>query len=167
MAIKKHISIFLNGMLILAFILFVLDGFTSFEIKNQIIKSFAYFGIIIFPPLSLIWNIINFKAQKWKIIGFIFPAFIIIGILILGPLDIVVSSSAWKTQKIIYKNKSLNFNKVEFQIQDVGALGYNKRTVEVIYLTNLFMIVNNVENNIYNKPKWIKIDKKTNELKLP
>ncbi len=51
-------------------------------------------------------------------------------------------------------------------MQDVGALGYNKRTVEVIYLTDLFMIVNPVEKDIDKRVEWTKVDKEVNELGL-
>ena len=51
-------------------------------------------------------------------------------------------------------------------MQDVGALGYNKRTVEVTYLTGLFMIVEPVENNIGERVEWVKVDKEVNELGL-
>jgi len=164
MKTKKHISNFLNGIFILTICLFALDGLTSFEIKNQMIKSFSYFGIIILVPLILTWNLLNFKEIKWKLIGSILPVLTIIGILIIGPEKIIFSSSSWKTQKVIYQNGHLNFKKVEFQMQDIGAFGYNKRTVEVIYLTKLFMIISPIENDIKERVEWIKVDKEINEL---
>ncbi|MEQ8546265.1 MAG: hypothetical protein RIC03_00050 [Cyclobacteriaceae bacterium] len=130
------------------------------------IKSFAYFGIMVLTPLTLIWNLWNFKTRKWKIIGSTLPTLTLVGVLIIGPLKIVFSSSAWKTQTVIYQNGHLNFKKVEFQMQDVGALGYNKRTVEVIYLTDLFMIVSPVEKDIDERVEWVKVDKEINELGL-
>ena len=81
-------------------------------------------------------------------------------------MKIAFSSSAWRTQKILYQNGHLNNKRVEFQMQDVGALGYNKRTVEVTYLTGLFMIVEPVENNIGERVEWVKVDKEVNELGL-
>jgi hypothetical protein len=164
MITKKHISRFLNGIFILTICLFILDALTSFEIKSQIIKSFTYFGIIILSPLTLIWNLLNFKTRKMKLIGSIIPVLTLIGILIIGPVKIVLSSSSWKTQKVIYQNGHLNFKKVEFQMKDIGALGYNKRTVEVIYLTNLFMIISPVENDIDKRVEWVKVDCEINEL---
>lgn len=166
MTIKKYISTLLNGIFILTILFFVLDGLTSFEIKSQAIKSFTYFGIMILTPLALIWNLWNFKSRKWKVIGSTIPTLTLIGILIIGPLRIVFSASAWKTQKVIYQNGHLNFKKVEFQMQDVGTFGYNKRTVEVIYLTDLFMIVSPVEKDIDDRVEWIKVDKEINELGL-
>ncbi|RIJ42329.1 hypothetical protein [Pontibacter oryzae] len=166
MTFKKYISTVLNGIFILTTLLFALDGLTSFEIKSQAIKSFTYFGIIVLTPLTLIWNLWTFKTGKWKIIGSTIPTLTIIGILIIGHLKIAFSSSAWRTQKVIYQNGHLDFKKVEFQMQDVGALGYNKRIVEVIYLTDLFMIVSPVEKDIDDRVEWVKVDKEVNELGL-
>jgi hypothetical protein len=38
----------------------------------------------------------------------------------------------WKTQTILYQNKHLFNRTIEFQLQDKGALGFNKRTVDRI-----------------------------------
>ncbi len=157
--IKKYIATILNGIFILTLLLLTLDGLTSFEIKCQTIKSFTYFGIMILTPLTLIWSLWSFKTRKWRIISSSLPILTIVGILIIGPLKIALSSSAWRTQKVIYQNGHLKFKKVEFQMQDVGALGYNKRTVEVIYLTDLFMLVSPVEKDIYDRVEWVKVDK--------
>ncbi|MEE9406965.1 MAG: hypothetical protein V3V28_02700 [Polaribacter sp.] len=148
---KIYIPRFLNRIFILIVGLFVLDGLASFDIKSQIIKSVTYFGIMILTPLVLIWNLWHFKKTKWKIISLTLPILTLIGVLIIGPMKIIFSSRNWKTQKVLYQNKHLAFKKVEFQMQDVGGLGYNKRTVEVIYLTDLFMIVSPVEKDIDKK----------------
>jgi hypothetical protein len=165
MKTKKHISALLNGIFILTILLFILDGLTPLNIKSQAIKSFTYFGILVVTPLTLFWNLWTFKTKKWKIIGVTLPVFTLIGILIIGPLNIVFSASAWKTQKVMYQNKHLNYKKVEFQVQDIGALGYNKRTVEVLYLTDWFMIVDHITKNIDKRVEWIKVDKEVNKLK--
>jgi len=81
-------------------------------------------------------------------------------------MKILFSSGAWRTQTILYQNGHLTFKKVEFQMQDIGALGYNKRTVEVIYLTPLFMLTSEVPNDIDKRVEWIKVDKDINELNL-
>ena len=81
-------------------------------------------------------------------------------------MKIMFSSESWKTQTILYQNGHLPFKKVEFQMQDLGALGHNKRTVEVIYLTDLFMIVSPVKKDIDNRVEWVKVDEEVNELGL-
>jgi len=166
MTITKYISRILNGFFVLILLLFVLDMLTSFEIKSQTIKSFAYFGIMALSPFTLLWNLWAFKTRKGIIIGSTLPILALIGILIIGPIHIGYSSSAWKTKKVLYQNAHLGFKKVELQMQDVGALGYNKRTVEVTYLTHMFMIINPVEKDIDNRVEWVKVDKEVNELEL-
>ena len=113
---------------------------------------------MIVTPLVLIWNVWQVKTKTRKIIGSILPVLSLIAILIIGPSKIAFSSSAWKTEKILYQNGHLNFKKVELQSQDIGALGYNKRTVEVIYLTDLFMIISPVEKDIEKRVEWIKVN---------
>lgn len=158
MTINKYISILLNGVFILTLLFFTLDGLTSFVIKSQILKSYTYYGSMIVTPIVLIWNVWQVKTKTRKIIGSILPVLSLIGILIIGPSKIAFSSSAWKTEKILYQNGHLNFKKVELQSQDIGALGYNKRTVEVIYLTDLFMIISPVEKDIEKRVEWIKVN---------
>ena len=51
-------------------------------------------------------------------------------------------------------------------MQNVGARGYNKRIVQVLYLTPFFMITNEAPNDIDKRIEWIRIDKDVNELKL-
>lgn len=117
-------------------------------------------------PLTLIWNLWSFKSRKWRITGISIPTLTLIGILIIGPLKISFSASAWRTQKVLYQNGHFDFKKVEFQMQDVGAFGYNKRTVEVTYLTDLFMIVSPVKQDLDKSVEWGKVDKEVNELGL-
>ena len=166
MTVKNNISTILNGIFILTVVLFLLDGITSFEIKNQLVKSYTYFGIMVLTPPTLVWNMWTFKKIYKNIKGFALPAISLIGIMIIGPMKIMSSSGSWKTQTVLYQNEHLTFNKVEFQMQDVGALGYNKRIVEVLYLTPFFIITSEIPNDIETRVEWIKVDKEINELDL-
>ena len=150
----------------LTVVLFLLDGLTSFDIKSQGIKSFFFFGLLIGTPLTLIWNAWIIKTRNGKFIGTVFPTIILALILVVGPMKILFTTGAWRTQTILYQNGYLSYKTVEFQMQDVGALGYNKRTVEVFYLTPLFMITSEVPTDIDNKVEWVKVDKGVNELGL-
>ncbi|ULQ57150.1 hypothetical protein KJS94_02925 [Flavihumibacter rivuli] len=136
------------------------------DIKNQTLKSIVYFGLLIGTLLTLIWNVITLTTTTRKIICAILPTTVLTLILIAGPMKILFLTGAWRTQTILYQNGHLNFNTVEFQMQDVGALGYNKRTVEVFYLTPLFMITSEVPNDIDKRVEWIKVDKDVNELEI-
>ena len=81
-------------------------------------------------------------------------------------MRIVFSTGAWRTQRILYQNGHLSFKTVEFQMQDMGSLGYNRRTVEVLYLTPLFIVASETPNDIEKRVEWIKVDKEVNELGL-
>jgi hypothetical protein len=115
-------------------------------------------------PLTLLWNFFAIKTKPKRIIWTVFPTIILILILIVGPMKIMFSKGAWQTQTILYQNGHLSFKTVEFQMQDVAALGYNNRTVEVFYLTPLFMITSKVPRDIEKRVEWIKVDKDVNEL---
>jgi hypothetical protein len=117
-------------------------------------------------PLTLIWNSFVNKNKTKRIIWTVFPTMILVFIVIVGPMKIMFSTGAWRTQTILYQNGHLSFKTVEFQMQDVGAFGYNKRTVEVFYLTPLFMITSEVPNDIEKRVEWVKVDKDVNEFGL-
>jgi hypothetical protein len=99
-------------------------------------------------------------------LGVVFPTIILILISIIGPIRIIFSTGIWRTQTILYQNRHLSCNTIEFQMRDVGALGYKNRTVEVFYLTAFFIITNEVPNDIESRVDWEKVDKYVNELEL-
>ena len=156
----------MNIIYCLTVVLFLLDGLTSFDIKNQILKSFVYFGFLIGTPTILLWNLFVIKTKTKRIIGTVYPTIFLILIFVVNPMKILFSSGAWRTQTILYQNGHLSFKTVEFQMQDIGALGYNRRTVEVIYLTPLFILTSEVPNDIDKRVEWIKVEKDVNELGL-
>lgn len=162
----KRTTQILNIVYCLTVLLFLLDGLTSFDIKSQVIKSFVYLGVMVGIPLTLIWNSFANKNKAGKVIWTVFPTMMLVFIVIVGPMKIMSSTGAWRTQTILYQNGHLSFKTVEFQMQDVGAFGYNKRTVEVLYLTPLFMITSEVPNDIEKRVEWVKVDKDVNEFDL-
>lgn len=146
MARIRQVSFFLfNGIFALIIWLFVLDAFRVLEIKNQMLKSGVYLGILIISPIALVIYLLHFRTNVWGLSRLAFSILICIGLLIIGPSKVIFSSSAWETYEVLYEDTESNRKKVEYQMQDIGALGYNKRTVEVIYLTNLFMITSPYE----------------------
>lgn len=147
-------------------VLFFLDELTRLDIKSQALKSFAYSGLLFATPIVLICNVILLKPIRKKVFGLVLPTLMGMLILFLGPLEFLFSSGAWRTQTVLYQNGHLAFKKVEFQMQDVGALGYNRRTVEVLYLTPLFMITSQIPQDIDKQVEWKKVDKEVNELGL-
>lgn len=152
----KNIAIVFNSFFILLFLTFLVDSFTVIEIKVQIIKSIVYLGLMFLCPSVLLFNLWYFKNYIVKISSLIIPIIVLIGIIYFGSTKITFSSSVWTTQNILFINKQNHNNRVEFQLKDIGALGYKKRTVEVIHISNWFMIVKSKNQNFEQKENWIK-----------
>lgn len=163
---KRHISTLLNGLYIGFVALFLLDAATSFDIKSQPIKSVVYYGLIAFSPIVFVWHMYWPASWLKKLVGVALPLLSILLILIAGPTKIIFASSAWRTQTVLYENSHFKFKKIEYQMQDKGALGYNKRTVEVIYLTKFFMIAGPAPADVGKHAEWVKVDRDVNELGL-
>lgn len=162
----KLITKILNLLLLLKLLLFLLDSLTAFDIKSQLLKRYVYLGFMIGTPIVLFWNVFSLKEPFWRTIGIGYLTFCLIFIVLAGPIMILVSSNAWRTQDILYESKHPWFKRVEHQMQGMGAFGYNQRTVVVYYLTPLFMITSEVPNNIDKDEDWVKVDKYVNELGL-
>lgn len=156
----------LNVIYILTAMLFLLDSMASFDIKSQALKTFVYFGFLLGTPLTLVSNLLVIKAKTKRVIGAALPSIMLTLILVTDPMKILFSAGAWRTQTILYQNGYFKFKTVEFQMQDIGAMGYNKRTVEVCYWSPFFMTTNEVPTDIAEKVDWIKVNKGVNELGL-
>ena len=107
-------------------------------------------------------------SQKWREKGVtsFFIISILVGVAVTALFVILFTTQSWYTQTILYKNKHSSYKKVELQMQDIGALGYRNREVEVTYLTSLFMLVSPVRENIDNNPEWKKVAIEVNEMGL-
>lgn len=106
------------------------------------------------------------KTKRLRIIGALIPSLHLLFILYLNPISILFSTGAWSTQTILYEHGHLSFKTIEYQMQDIGARGYNDRKVEVIYLTPLFILTSEIPQNLDKSAEWIKVDKNINELGL-
>jgi hypothetical protein len=160
---RKKFGFFIFAIFLFCYFFYLLDKNEILEIKQQGFKSFVYYGIIVFSFFSILFPIISFEKLKFKILFSILPIFVFIEILNFGIVRTVFVSSAWKTQYIYYQNKFDSSKKVEYQMMDIGAFGYRRRTVEVNYITDWFFISKEV--GIYNSD-WKKVTIEVNELKL-
>ena len=159
----KKLSFLVFGIFLFCFVFYFLDKIETLEIKHSGLKSFVYFGIIAFSFFSILFSFLSLKTVKLKILFSILPIIVFFQILNFGILRTVFISSAWKTQTIIYQNKFDKSKKVKFQMLDIGAFGYIRRTIEVNYFTDWFYTTK--KESIYNSD-WIKVDKEVNELGL-
>lgn len=162
----KLIAIILNSLYLVMVTLFLLDELTGFDIKNQFLKFFIYPGTVLATPIIFICNLILVKNLNRKIQAEILPVIMTGVTLYFGYDRIFTSSAAWKTQTILYEHKITASKKIEFQVQFMGAAGYNKRTVKVYYFTPLFMITSPVTGDIHKQTEWIAVNKNVNEMGL-
>ena len=148
--------------------LFLLDIFELFQTKIGFLKALIYYGILILPIPLLI---IEFKANRnltKPILRKGIPILTFIGLIYLSPLKILFNVATWKTQTVKLINESNRNHKIEFQMKDVGALGYEKRNAEVYYLTDFFYVVltEKYEERNLLRTKWKRIDENKNEIGL-
>lgn len=147
---------------------FLLDIFDLFQTKIGFLKAIIYYGILILPIPLLI---MEFKANQnlsEPILRKSIPILTIIGLIYLNPLKILFNVATWKTQTIELINENKENHKVEFQMKDIGALGYAKRNAEVYYLTEYFYFVlsENYDERNFIGTDWNRIDENINEIGL-
>ena len=75
----------------------------------------------------------------------------------------------WKAQTVIFKNKHLYNRAIESQLQDKGALGYNRRVVDRIKLFPFVSWIKNISQEdlkTIDSLTWDKVDIYLNEQEL-
>lgn len=166
---KQFIINLLNILYLLFSILFILDLFASFDIEHQTLKSCSYCGFMIGTIVCPVLNLFVNKSKTQKIIWVSLSILYLIFILFVGPLKILFSMSAWKTQTILYKNINNVSETLEIQLQDMGALGYNERTAKVNHMNGLFMFLSEMPKDIEHNKSWLKVDIEVNnsDIKFP
>ena len=157
MKTPKTLLKILNLLYLAVLLLVLLEALTDFEIKSYSIRLFVNYWLVTNTPIVLLCNIFYpvFKSKRRN--DLTIPAMLLVLILIIGPSKILSAKDTWETQAVLYQNKHLVFRKIEFQIQDAGTHGYYKRTVEVVYLTPLFVIVRPVPTDIHQNADWVKV----------
>ncbi|MCB9360641.1 MAG: hypothetical protein H6587_03310 [Flavobacteriales bacterium] len=72
----------------------------------------------------------------------------------------------WKTQTVYYQNNNFTNRTIEFQMQDIGAFGYNRRTIDKFKLLPFLEWTKEIELKEVDTLNWKKVDIYKNELKL-
>jgi hypothetical protein len=168
MTTAKYIGTIVNIIYILMVMFFVLDVFGLLEIKGEILKAFIHFGSLLSTPIIVFYNLLILKSKKWSIwVGIVSLSAVLSFATIVSQrsfLGYLFSTESWNTQTVLYEHGHFGFKSIEFQMQDVGALGYNKRFVQVTYITQWFMITEKIDPDKTFGAEWIKVNKNVNEL---
>jgi len=154
-----------NALFLVVVGLFCMCEFSNFDIKSQLLKKTIYYGVIVLPIVLLVFNCWFVQTLRFKFFSILLPSFIIILVIFLGLLKILFHSSSWKTQLVKYKHKSKSNFFIEYQMKDLGALGYKQRTVQVSYYSKYFMKIENFHATDLDF-NWIEVNDYKNELNL-
>ena len=131
----------------------IINETSSYELSSQTIKSLIYYSLPISGIALIFLGILTNSTKLQKIIKFVIPSIVLLTLFNGGILKFMNATAVWQTRTVLEENNS---KRTEFQVQDVGALGYNKRTVEVKHITNFLMKVDKspstlVDSKMLNK----------------
>lgn len=157
---------FLINVFWFSFGLLLLDHITPLEIKDQALRSFAYWGSLISSLILCCFLLKDMKGDFKNLYLLSLISIVLVGFVGMGLSRMTMLASSWKTQEVIYQNSYCPANKVEFQMKDMGALGYKRRRVEVMYWSRFFITCTLVDEDIEQKDYWIKVEQVVNELGL-
>lgn len=149
-------------------ILFLLDICDVFQTKIGFLKTLIYCGVLILPIPLLIMEFKTNRSLNESIVRKGLPMLTIIGLLYLNPLKVILNTTTWKTQTVELVNEKMTNHKVEFQMKDLGALGYAKRTAEVVYLSKYFYFVcaKKYDDRNFLGHQWKRVNQDVNEMGL-
>lgn len=132
---------------------------TNIEITNGFIKK----GLIYIFIFGLV-RIVTIKSP-WTLNKSLTVSTVAFGLFLIFNLYTDWSSD-WKTQTIIYTNNHLSNRTIEFQLQDKGARGFNRRTVDRLKLFPFVIWTKKLtEKNLKNidSLNWKRVDIELNE----
>lgn len=147
-----HTMIAINIIYSIIISLLLLSEFAGFDIRVQSLKSLVYFGTLIGTPVMIV---LNTSLKRISLLAY--PMVMLVLIIVINPFRILYRSSVWETVNVLYEHKYCFFRTVEFQMQDIGARGFNRRTVEVISLTPFFAITRDAASDIAEDTGWLDV----------
>jgi hypothetical protein len=74
--------------------------------------------------------------------------------------------SRFKTQTITHRSLNDPEKRIEFQLEDFGALGYNRRTVIVTPVCCFLQQEQEIDPDRFNYSNWKQVDEEVNEVGL-
>ncbi len=73
--------------------------------------------------------------------------------------------SGYKTQEVIYRHKENPDVRIEYQMEDLGAFGYNRRIVKITPIL-FFNATTKIDTSNIDPAKWNRVDEFVNKLGL-
>ncbi|MDH4472300.1 MAG: hypothetical protein QE487_06810 [Fluviicola sp.] len=115
-------------------------------------------------PLILLLSTIEVRKRRAFIIWF----FALITVTTIGfrISTFINFGSGFKTQTITHRSVSDPEKRIEFQLDDLGAFGYNKRTVIVSRICCFLQMEQVIDPESFNYSHWKLVNEDVNELGL-
>ncbi|NRT17196.1 hypothetical protein HNP99_003577 [Flavobacterium sp. 28A] len=154
MKIKVFIVIF-----IISTGLIILNRITNLSISSALIYWF-----LIFTSYSTFFLLLNeiFK-RKYRKATRIF--IIIIGFFCVG-LFYITNLSFWGTQTIEYLNIADKNISIEYQMRDLGGLGFKTRIIEKTKILPYLNLIKEIDTTKINKSEWERVEIEKNEMNI-
>lgn len=139
--------------------LILINRFSNLSINSPLI-----YWLLIFTTYSTFVLLLN-KILKEKYRKTTKVLIIIIGILCLG-LYRVTYLSFWGTQSIEYINIADENKTIEFQMRDLGGLGFKRRIIEKRKILPKINWVKEIDTTKMNKTAWKRVEIELNEMNI-
>jgi hypothetical protein len=138
---------------VLCALVFIIGVLTPLDFNHRYIMYFTFFILFngIFSLGFLLTSFIHPKINN-MIVAFLGS------LILIGSYEFYPSlGKGWETQDILYKQKSNGKNVIAFQMNDMGAFGYDYRTVKILQITPLFQLVSELKKVEVNN-EWEKVN---------
>jgi len=150
---------------LVALIAFALDAFSIIEIAVPVMKSSLYM-IIPFMAILSVYHVRKFSSLLIRSAVIVCAIFYFGYFIDSGILNYANSASTWKTQEILYANLRYSAITIEYQMKDVGAFGYKRRTVKIINAANILKIPLPYTQLELSSKEWKKVNILLNEMQI-
>lgn len=111
--------------------------------------------------------LLNWLNKRTYNAGVLTIVVIVISVLSIGSFSTFLDwRGPWRTQTLKYQNLHLANRTIEFQMQDKGARGYNRRTVDVIRLLSFLSWTTKTSTSELDTLTWKLLNEDVNELGL-
>lgn len=139
--------------------LFVVGALTPLSFTNRYLLYFTFFIAFngIFALSYLLTSFISLKPNKVLLA-------LVASLALMATYEwYPKSGSNWETKEVLYREKSNLENVIAFQRNDLGAFGFDHRTVQIIAITPLFQWIK-VLKKIEVNDEWVEVNEQVNEI---
>ena len=158
---KSSIIKFLISFWILSGTVLLLQFFTPLELEYKQANYFLTLSTITFVPLVLWFKRRTYERGISTIVTLVLSVF--------GLTAFYINydgGGSWRTQTILFEHRTNNLRTVEYQMQDKGARGYNRRTVKRTKVLPLLSWNVLTKTDDLSDTDWKQVNLEVNELGL-